>query len=517
MSRFYKNSYDVVIIGGALAGLSAALRLLDDNYDVLVLEQHNLPGGVATSFVRGGVEFEASLHEMVSIGSSEQPLRIREYLDEHDVRVDWLDIPDAYHYVSNHLDVTIRAGHDGDFSLPARDIANACGDRMDVVYNKLLDFFSLCHKVWYSANHYGDEKLSKIKLIKKHPEFVKILGYSAKEVMEAYQLPQTAIELLSAYWMYLGSPIDDLPFLLYGYIIADYIGHGPHIPAHTSYEISLKMLESVERRGGQVEFSQKVDKILVKNKKAYAVKLKDGTVINAKYIICGAYPNTAYSEMIEPKEEVPPSLIKTINGMDLGVSCFSVVMLLDRDYKDLNIKDYATFYAPHGLDTRRMYEDGKTFGKWDYFTSVCMNVVNKNASSEGTCIYSITYLPNGESFKDVEANNYEEYKNVMTEHFLKYESQRLGVNLKDHILEIIVETPITIAPYTGAYNGVIYGYRHSMDNHSAARMEMNDENYFSNLFFAGAHGGEGDGMGPAITSGKVAAEAIIAIDKGGKE
>ena len=48
-------------------------------------------------------------------------------------------------------------------------------------------------------------------------------------------------------------------------------------------------------------------------------------------------------------------------------------------------------------------------------------------------------------------------------------------------------------------------------------MEMNDENYFSNLFFAGAHGGEGDGMGPAITSGKVAAEAIIAIDKGGKE
>ena len=79
MAKYYKDSYDVIIVGGALAGLSAALRLLDDKYDVLVLEQHNLPGGVATSFVRGGVEFEASLHEMVSIGSKEQPLRIREY------------------------------------------------------------------------------------------------------------------------------------------------------------------------------------------------------------------------------------------------------------------------------------------------------------------------------------------------------------------------------------------------------------------------------------------------------
>ncbi len=517
MSKFYKDQYDVVIVGGALAGLSAALRLLDDNYDVLVLEQHNLPGGVATSFVRGGVEFEASLHEMVSIGSQEQPLRIREYLDKHDVHVDWLDISDAYRYISNHLNVVIRAGQNGDFSLPARDIADACGDRMDVIYNKLMDFFSLCHKVWYSANHYNDKKLNKLQLIKKHPEFVKVLGYSALEVMVAYQLPPTAIEILSAYWMYLGSPIDDLPFLLFGYIIADYIGHGPHLPAHTSYEISLKMLESVERKGGQVELGQKVEKILVKDKKAYAVKLTNGTIIKGKHIIAGAYPNTVYSEMIEPKEEVPSSLIKIVNGMELGVSCFSVVMLLDKDYKDLGIRDYATFYAPHGLDTSLMYEKGKAFNKWDYLTSVCMNVLNKDASPKGTCIYSITYLPNGESFKDVEVNNYEDYKNAMTEHFLKLESQRLGVNLKDHILEIIVETPITIAHYVGSYNGGIYGYRHSMNNHSAARTEMKDENYFSNLYFVGAHTSEGDGMGPAIQSGKVAAEEIIKNDKGGNK
>ena len=62
--KFYKDHYDVIVIGGALAGLSSALMLADKGLDVLVLERHNLPGGIATSFVRGGIEIEAALHEI---------------------------------------------------------------------------------------------------------------------------------------------------------------------------------------------------------------------------------------------------------------------------------------------------------------------------------------------------------------------------------------------------------------------------------------------------------------------
>ena len=51
---FYKDHYDVVVIGGALAGMSCAMSLAKAGKDVLVLERHNLPGGIATSFVRSG-------------------------------------------------------------------------------------------------------------------------------------------------------------------------------------------------------------------------------------------------------------------------------------------------------------------------------------------------------------------------------------------------------------------------------------------------------------------------------
>ena len=49
---FFKDKYDVVVIGGALAGMSCAMSLAREGKDVLVLERHNLPGGIATSFVR---------------------------------------------------------------------------------------------------------------------------------------------------------------------------------------------------------------------------------------------------------------------------------------------------------------------------------------------------------------------------------------------------------------------------------------------------------------------------------
>ena len=44
---------DIVVVGAGNAGLSAALHCATEGKKVLLIEQHNLPGGCATSFVRG--------------------------------------------------------------------------------------------------------------------------------------------------------------------------------------------------------------------------------------------------------------------------------------------------------------------------------------------------------------------------------------------------------------------------------------------------------------------------------
>ena len=81
--KFFKDHYDVIIIGGALSGMSTALHLQDKGVkDILILEKHNLPGGLATDFVRNGFEIEATLHEMMSIGEKGKRLKVGQFFDD---------------------------------------------------------------------------------------------------------------------------------------------------------------------------------------------------------------------------------------------------------------------------------------------------------------------------------------------------------------------------------------------------------------------------------------------------
>lgn len=57
-----KDSYDVIVIGSGLGGLTAANRLAGFGRKVLLLEQHFMLGGLAAYFKRGGHIFDVSLH-----------------------------------------------------------------------------------------------------------------------------------------------------------------------------------------------------------------------------------------------------------------------------------------------------------------------------------------------------------------------------------------------------------------------------------------------------------------------
>ncbi|MBP5156046.1 MAG: NAD(P)/FAD-dependent oxidoreductase [Clostridia bacterium] len=508
--RHFDESYDVVVIGGALAGLASALTLAKKGKKVLVLEQHNLPGGVATSFVRGGVEIEATLHEMMSIGPRECPLKIRNFFDEMGVDIEWLRVPDAYRFIDGKtgLNALIHPGTHGDFETPAKEMADACGE--PGAYEKILALLQLCSRVYDSVNVLSVTHMSKVQMLLKHADFVKTAGYSAKEVIDSFSLPQKAVDILSAYWIYVGDVLENLPFTVWAVLMADYLGYGSYVPKKFSHEMALKMAESAAGMGAQVEFGVRVDKILVSDGHVEGVRLANGEEVKARYVVCSAYPDKAYTQMIEPASAVPAGAVKFVNAKTLGVTCFSVVLLLDGNPEDLGIKDYSTFYAPNGMDLGKIFDEYATEGPYNYITSICTNLANPGCTPDGTCVYSITALPRPEGWLGVTEENYEELKRKNAEYFIEAESKRLGVNLKDHILEIVIESPVTVAHYTGAYRGSIYGYMHTMDDHIVARLQMSEkDNFIQGLSFAGAHQISGDGMGPAVTNGLKGAKIIL--------
>ena len=171
------------------------------------------------------------------------------------------------------------------------------------------------------------------------------------------------------------------------------------------------------------------------------------------------------------------------------------------------------------MDTNEIWYNYQNLTEpYNYITTICLNYANPNCVPEGYTQLSITALPLNDPFKSVKEESYYDFKRRMANEMIDKYLQHTGIkDFRDKIVEIEVETPITVAHYVGAWKGSIYGYSHSIKDHAVARLQMKENDKFiEGLEFAGAHGMSGDGMGPAVTNGRAAAKGILE-DKERKE
>ncbi|MBQ3951043.1 MAG: NAD(P)/FAD-dependent oxidoreductase, partial [Oscillospiraceae bacterium] len=471
--------------------------------DILILEKHNLPGGLATDFVRNGFEIEATLHEMMSIGTKDNRLKVGKFFDDMGVDIDWLHVPECYRVVlpNSGIDATLHEGYE--------TVAREIDAKVPGTYDKVHELMLLCRRVYDSMNILSVTPMSKVQMLLKHPDFVKTVGYSATEVINTFDLPKKAVEMLTPYWIYVGNRMDDLPFTIYAFLMADYFT-GSYVCRGYSHEMSMKMQAKVEENGAQFELRQEVTKILVKNGKAYGVRTARGDEISCDYVVSAAYPNKVYTRMIEPASEVPEGALKMVNGRALSVCPVSIIMVLEGRPEELGITNYSTF-SGDTMDTNEIWENYKNLSEpYNYITTICLNYANPNCVPDGYTQLSITALPLNDPFADVTEESYFDFKRRLANEMIEKYLRHTGVpDFRDKIVEIEVETPMTVAHYVGAWKGSIYGYSHSLSDHAVARLQMKEEDKFiEGLEFAGAHGMSGDGMGPQITNGRAAAKAI---------
>ena len=96
----------VVVIGGGLGGLSAAAIFARKGFPVTLVEQHDVPGGYATSFTRaqGKFNFDVSLHATSGVDGGP----MRELFQETGIldKVEMVELPELCRIILPDHDIT---------------------------------------------------------------------------------------------------------------------------------------------------------------------------------------------------------------------------------------------------------------------------------------------------------------------------------------------------------------------------------------------------------------------------
>jgi phytoene dehydrogenase-like protein len=517
------ESYDIVVIGAGNGGLAAALQLAVKGAKPLLLEQHNAPGGFATSFVRGRFEFEASLHELASVGPPSNKGGVRAFLeDECKVDIDWVAVPEAYRLIltDDNIDITLPFGVENYIETielevpgsrePLNKYIELCRDLKDVAMmlgklGRKPDIMHLAESLKDLPSAFGDAAVMPAKI----SNFMKTLAYTVDEVTKTFNIPAKAVKILYPYWCYLGLPTSRMSFTIWAAMLLEYLERGAYIPRMRSHELASAMEARIRELGGQVEYNTRVERILVENKTVVGVETASGDIIKTSNVISNASPTLTYNKLISPASDVPAAAFKNVNARKHGGAGFVVYLGLDAPIEEIGIRDYGLFIS-NNMDTDDIYYSMGKAALNNMQATICLNNAIPYCSPPGTSIISMTTLYKPEAWYTVSPEEYFKLKNKIAGEMIAQFENATNTSIRDHVEEIEIATPATFARYTGTYGGGVYGYEpEPWDSIVPRILAMKDESYFKGLMFAGGYSQMCHGYSSAIMSGQATAHAAL--------
>ncbi len=502
--QLIEDDFDAVVIGAGNGGLIAAAQLAIEGAKVILCEQHNLPGGFATSFVRGRFEFEGALHELCDFGPETNKGSIRRlFEDDIEINVDFVEISEAFRLIINDpnekLDVVVPFGREKFINMMEREVPGS--------KDSIIDYIRLSQEITEAINYITESEGNPDKdiLIKNYKNFLKTAPYTLDQVNDALKIPKRAQDILNAYWCYIGIPTSRINFTFYAAMHYYFLIRKAYIPKYRSHGYTAALESKIREKGGKILYNSKVNKIIVENGQVMGIETTKGDKIQTKHIISNASPTLVYNNLIYPKNEIPSRALKNMNARRHAISCFVVYLGLNASVEELGITNYS-YHIYDSSDTEEIYESFKTLNPPKAQATICLNNAIPDCSPQGTCILSITafFLP--EAWKSVNPEDYFNLKNRIARHLINTFEFATKTSIREHIEEIEIATPQTLARYTGTFGGSAYGYETDpWDSFMPRLMAMNDEKYVKGLEFCGGFSANCQSYTNALLSGQIAA------------
>lgn len=492
--------YDVVVIGAGNGGLTAAAGLAKKGHKTLLLERHNVPGGCATSFVRGRFEFEVALHQLSGLGFPEFPGPVRGVLGEVGAidKIEFIQQRNLYRIViPGKMDINLKAEREA--------VQAALSEKFPAEKDGIKKFFDLLYAFCAEAVNVlfiNDPKASP----EKYPLFFKLALKNTQGILDDYLKDPYLQNAVAIYWSYNGRPPSKLNFMDFAMTLWAYIEFKPWHMKGGSQAMSNAICDAFLNFGGDARFNCAARKIRVENGKIQSVITESGDEISTKFVVSNASPITTLIDMIGA-ENCPADELKALNARTVGLSAFTLYMGFDCDPAELGM-DKATNFICATADADYAHRKMKTLDGAEFSLLTCYDVDDPDFSPKGACQASLVTLQYAQPWMSIPPSRYYDVKYRFAEKLLDL-AEKVFPDIRKHLEEAEPATPLTHMRYLGHPGGSIYGSDHFTRETSRF---VKAKSMIEGLYFAGAWNGSG-GFQPTLQSGASVARQISRLLK----
>ncbi|MDR0303200.1 MAG: NAD(P)/FAD-dependent oxidoreductase [Chitinispirillales bacterium] len=501
------KKYDIAVIGAGLGGLVASAILAKNGRKILLVEQHSVAGGCATTFKRKGFSMEVGLHEIDGLYPKDNKVALFEKLDVFK-NVEFLKSREFYKVQNTDktIDFTMGNGVEAvqtelcrrfpeDKKGIKKFFSTLLGIRRDlyiVTNNPKLKFLILAFSPFIIPHLIGN--------------YNQTLG----KFLDKYIKSENLKLILAANTNYFHDNPYELSIIWFASAQANYIIGGGHFVKGGSQNLSNYFAKIIKENGGELVFNTAVTQIITDETAAKVVGIKaknqknevsefyaDKIIANCAIpVLYDLLPPIQSGILREKYKKFKPacSLLSVYIGFskslnEVGVNAYSTIILSEK-FKTLNDlavnmnSDFETvpiIFVDYGQIDDSMSPKGKSCG------SICLT----------------DYIENWENLTDEEYKS--KKKNVAEILINRLNNEFNGI--KDLIEGYEVGTPRTICNYTGNPFGSAYGFAQIPGQMITQRPKHKTP--IKNLYISSAYSIPGGGFSGTILGGAMCASEII--------
>ena len=462
------DHYDVIVIGSGIGGLANAALLSKLGKKVCVLEQHYTAGGYTHAYEREGYEWDVGVHYIGEVHRPNTTLR-RIFDVITDGQLEWAEMDTLY-------DQVIIGGKSYNFMAGKENFKEEMKFRFPEESDAIDAYVELLYKTSSLVpKFFAGQALPKTPgtLYNKFRE--KLLpDYMLKttyEVLSGLTQNEELIAVLTGQWGDYGLPPKKSAFIMHAMVAKHYLNGGAY-PVGGAARIAETIIPVIQQSGGEVFTYAGVDEVLVKNNKAYGVRLVKGDELYADAVVSCAGLVPTINKLLPEASVKKNGYDKLVNKVETSSAHLCIYAGFKGTAEELDIPKKNFWIYPH-------YDHDKSVG--DFYSSkdfdfplVYISFPSAkdpqwNERYPGKSTVEIVTVCKPEWFEQWQGTtwgkrgeDYEALKQDLTDRLMAKLYEQMP-QLKDALDYVELSTPLSTQWFQWNEGGEIYGIEHDSD------------------------------------------------------